>query len=562
VEGDGNLASGAVSLTMSVVTATILSEGSPIDPGYQLLSIDIRREVNRIPSARLVLLDGDLPNGTFPISDSQYFEPGKNIEIRLRGEDAAEDTTVFEGLVVCHGVEADSVSDCRLWVDLKDAAVKLTQVRKGKVFLKVTDSDLIKSIIEAGGLRTGRFTSTESQHPEIVQFYCTDWDFILSRADANGLLVVVTDGEISLQKPDLQGNPKYHVEFGTNIYNFEIEADATHQFAELQSVGWDLKAQKSTEPRTAKSFSLSQSNLDGSRLAAKVGYGPYTLSHPVPLELSELQAWADGRMVRSRMSMIRGRVSTDGRAYIKLLDLIEIKSIGERFNGTAQVTGISHRLESGDWRTDLQFGLSPHRFCRESEILEVPSAGLLPAVSGIQIGVVVELEEDPERQFRVKVLLPSINDSEAGRLWARVSSPYAGNGRGQFFRPEPGDDVIVGFLNNDPRQAVILGALYNSRNAPPKALAEPADKNLHKGFVTKKGTTLHFVDGDKASVFIETPEKNKIRFDDDSGGIYISDQHGNTITMDKNGIQLKSAKDLTIEARGNVEIKGSKVDVK
>jgi Rhs element Vgr protein len=546
---------------MSFATATILSEGAPIDPGYDLISIDTRKEVNRIPSARLVLVDGDSASRRFSISDSKYFEPGKQIEIRLRGEDATEDTTVFKGLVMSHGVEADR-EDSRLWVELKDAAVKLTQVRKGKVFRNLTDAQVIESIIKAGGLKTGtRSLSTEPQHPEIVQFYCTDWDFILSRADAYGLLVVVNDGQISLQNVDLQGSPKYSVEFGKNeIYNFEIEADATYQFAELQSVGWNLKEQKSTEPRTAKSFRLSQSNLDGSRLAAKVGYGPCTLSHPVPLELSELQAWADGRMVRSRMSMIRGRFALDGLTDRKLLDLIEIKGFGARFNGTTQITGICHRVDGEGWRTDLQFGLSPHRFCRESGILEVPSAGLLPAVSGIQIGVVVELEGDPE--FRIKVLLPSITDTEAGRIWARVSSPYAGNGRGQFFRPEPGDDVIVGFLNNDPRQAVILGALYNSRNAPPKALAEPADKNLHKGFVTKKGTTLHFVDGDKASVFIETPEKNKIRFDDDSGGIYISDQHGNTITMDKNGIQLKSAKDLTIEARGNVEINASKVDVK
>jgi hypothetical protein len=32
--------------------------------------------------------------------------------------------------------------------------------------------------------------------------------------------------------------------------------------------------------------------------------------------------------------------------------------------------------------------------------------------------------------------------------------------------------------------------------------------------------------------------------------------------MDKEGIQLKSAKDLKIEASGNVEIKGMNVDVK
>src|SRR5260370_11933369 len=106
-----------------------------------------------------------------------------------------------------------------------------------------------------------------------------------------------------------------------------------------------------------------------------------------------------------------------------------------------------------------------------------------------------------------------------------------------------------------------MGALHSSKNAPPPDLA-PATKNLQKGFVTKNGTTLRFVDDEKASVFIETPQKNKIRFDDDSEGIYISDQHGNTLTMDRKAIKLKSAKDLTIEATGNEQIRARQVDVK
>ena len=66
----------------------------------------------------------------------------------------------------------------------------------------------------------------------------------------------------------------------------------------------------------------------------------------------------------------------------------------------------------------------------------------------------------------------------------------------------------------------------------------------------------------KAAVFIETAEKNKIIFDDDSQTVQISDQHGNAITMDKHGIEIKSANDLKISASGNVEITGKKVDVK
>ena len=148
-------------------------------------------------------------------------------------------------------------------------------------------------------------------------------------------------------------------------------------------------------------------------------------------------------------------------------------------------------------------------------------------------------------------------------VWARLCAPDAGNQRGYFFRPEVGDEVVVGFLNNDPRHPVVLGSLYGSKNAPPDDLNKDLDKNKLKGIVTKKGTTISFLDDDKSSVFIQTPGKNKILLDDDAKAIKLTDQNGNTLTMDENGIEMKSAKNFTIDASdGNVEIKGSQVDVK
>ena len=58
------------------------------------------------------------------------------------------------------------------------------------------------------------------------------------------------------------------------------------------------------------------------------------------------------------------------------------------------------------------------------------------------------------------------------------------------------------------------------------------DKNKFKGIVTKKGTTITFLDDDKSSVFIQTPGKNKILLDDDAKAIKLTDQNGNTITME------------------------------
>ena len=547
---------------MSAVTATLLSEGAKIDAVYEVIAIDIRREVNRIPHASIVLSDGDAALRNFAMSDAPHFEPGKEIEIKLRYESETEDATVFKGPVIRHGVEA-SAQGSLLRVEMKDRAVKLTQGRKSMVFPEQSDDQAIGKLVEDAKLEAGAIDATKPKQLQIVQYYCSDWDFIVSRAEVNGLLAVAEDGKIALRKVELSAEPTLTFDYGIDeIYDFEFEIDAGSQHPAVRSSGWDPKKAEPTSPAEAQAFSLPQGNLDGAALADAVGFAPCVLSHPVPLAPEELKAWADARMMRSRMSMIRGRLATRGVAEVKLLDVIEIDGVGKRFNGKALVTGIAHRVDAEGWRTDIQFGLSPRSFSEEEGIREAPAAGLLPGVGGLQVGIVDKFEADPDKELRVKVILPGI-DAKAGSVWARLASPDAGKERGYFFRPEKGDEVVVGFFNEDPRQPVILGALFGSKSAAPKDCAELTEDNLKKGIVTKAGTKILFNDDKKASLSLETASKNKITLDDDKQLIEISDQHKNKITLSKDGISIESAKDLKLAApSGNVEITGTKVDVK
>jgi len=546
---------------MPAVTPTILSDGEAMDPSYDLLSIDIRRECNRIPQAELRVVDGNAATREFPVSDSGFFDPGAEIEIKVRYE-GDEDTTVFKGLVVRHGLEASDRGSV-LVIVVKDAAVKLTGARKSEFFEKKTDDAIIKKLISDAELEAGDIAETKPEHPGMVQYYCTAWDFILSRANAQGMLVVADDGKISVVKLEVTGEAKHTFEYGiSEILDMDIEADAAAQYEAVESIAWDPKEQKRTDASKAASVTLAPGDLDGEQLGGSVGKGTATLSHPVPVTADELQAWADGTLARSRIALCCGRIAVAGFADIKPLEVMELVGLGKHFNGKTLVTGLRHRIDGTGWRTDVQFGLPASGFNRSETIVDAPAAGLLPAVTGLQIGVVADFEKDPDGELRVKVALPGVDPAKA-LVWARLASPDAGKDRGFFFRPEPKDEVVVGFLDNDPRYPIILGSLYGSKNAAAAAMGEPSDKNDKKGIVTKKGTTIGFVDGDKASVFIETAAKNKLLLDDDGKKISIEDQHGNSITMDKDGIVLKSAKDFKINASsGNVEIKGTKVDVK
>lgn len=152
-----------------------------------------------------------------------------------------------------------------------------------------------------------------------------------------------------------------------------------------------------------------------------------------------------------------------------------------------------------------------------------------------------------------------------GILWSRLTTLSAGNETGIFFQPEPGDEVILGFLNDDPRQPVILGSVHSSANPPP---LKPADKNPEKGIVTKSGIKILLNDENKV-LTIETSDKNVITINDKNKFIEIKDANNNLVKLSADGITLDSGKDVIIKAKGGikmeasakVEIKGSAIDI-
>ena len=79
------------------------------------------------------------------------------------------------------------------------------------------------------------FQPHQLQHKELIQYYTTDWDFLVSRADVNGMVVLVDDGAIKVEPPALSGEAALAVVHGDTIFEFEAEMDARHQFSDVTS---------------------------------------------------------------------------------------------------------------------------------------------------------------------------------------------------------------------------------------------------------------------------------------------------------------------------------------
>lgn len=547
----------------NVATFKIFSNGEELAEDIGVGLITVSKGVNKIPSARITIFDGSVAVEDFPLSAGDLFKPGNEIEIKAGYQ--SEEDTIFKGIIIRHGIEIKTDQASKLILELKDVSVKMSVGRKNRYFEKDSlDSDIIEQIIgEYEGLEA-EVQASEVTHPEMVQYYSTDWDFMLSRAEVNGLLVFVDDGKITVKKPSLDEDAILNLHYGHNVFEFEAGMDARDQYAATRGKSWNFISQEVTELDGTDPELETPGNISPGELADVIGLTELSMQHTGQRADQELQAWADAGMMRSRLAKVRGRVKIIGFSDIKPGHVIALAGFGDRFNGKAFVSAVYHEFASEKkWYTHIEFGLDRKWFVHQyDDIMEKPASGLLPAIHGLHQGVVTNIHEDPDGEGRVQVKIPVISTEEDG-TWARLATLDGGLGdddspRGLFFRPEPGDEVVVGFFNADPRDPVILGLLHSSTKPAPFEITED---NFEKGIVTRGQLKVTFND-DLKSITIETPNANKLLISDDEGSILLEDESGNKIAMSSDGITIESGGDVNIKADGDVNIEGANVTAK
>lgn len=523
-----------------VLACTVYCNGSKLKDTFSLVSASVRLALNRIGKATLKFNAGDMDKQTFDESDDSLFKPGNSIRLDAGGVDRQE--TLFEGSII--GLRILTGKDFRSYmvVECRDNAYPATQGRKNRIFEKKKDSDIIKEVLKEYG--SVDVDATQYQHPALVQYYCSDWDFALSRADACGLFVFTEGDKIKVKKPEVSGSPVLTVTYGEDITAFDLELTADDQFTQYEAVSWSPKEQKAVKVSASSPAVNKQGDLQPKNIASG---GSMLLQTDAPTEEKALKQWADGMALKAALARYQGSVSFYGSAKVKPGCIIELKGLGKRFNGNLFVGSVTHTIEDNEWTTEVGAGVSPLNITDEPDVVSPTASGYLPGLQGLHAAVVKRLDGDPLKEYRIQVELPWL-DGKNKLLWARLATLYATSGMGTFFLPEPGDEVLVGFMNQDPGHPVILGSLYGAKHKPP---FEYEAKNNTKTIATREKLHIEF-DEEKKAITVATPGKNTLEISDDGKQIRLADQHKNEIKMDSGGITLTSAKDIKLKAKGNI----------
>lgn len=536
----------------SLATYTVKVAGNTVPGEVNVLSVRVEKRINRVSTAIITILDGEANTGTFEASSSSVFVPGNVISIEA-GYDSSN-TVIFKGIITRQSILINDLVGSALEVECKDEAIKMTVGRKSLTFAQKKDSDVISSIISSYSSLTPDVSGTTTVWPEQVQFYVSDWDFMLSLAEMNGLVVTTLNGTVAVKAPGENPNPVISIGYGSGLMEFRADMNAITQLERVKSSTWDYKQQQIASAEAPNNYA-GPGNISSKTLAEVVGLPEYALQTTAPMETEELNTWAKAQMLKSEYAKIQGEAKFQGTNLVDPGKFMTLNGLGGRFNGDYLISGVVHDLSDGNWVTEVSVGLSPQWFIEEPDVMAPVASGMLPGVRGIFNGTVKKMYDDPDSQYRILVDVPLFDQSGQG-IWARLANFYSTSGAGVFFLPEVGDEVVLGFLNEDPRSPVILGSMYSSpKNKPYKGL-NPNEKNSIKAIVSKSNINIEFDDENKV-LTIATPDKNTMIFSDQDKKITIQDEHKNSIVMSSNGITIKSAADINIQADQKVNITGT-----
>ena len=358
-----------------LVTFSIYSDGSKISDVFETVSIRIRKEVNRISRATLVFEAGNMPTKEIPESDDETFAPGK--KIRVEAGYQSNEHIVFEGIVISHNVSIPENEAATLEIECADFVFPSTLSRKNNFFEQKTDSAIIKEILGNYSEVTPTVDATTVTHPEMVQYYSSDWDFICSRADANGLIVLSDGAKVKVIKPLVSAAAVLKVTYGEDLISFRGELQTSDQTLGVDAYAWDIATQAVITAASATPTLNEQGDQTSSALSESIGGDRWGIQTEIYGDTSQLQTWADAQSLKAGLARIQGEIKFQGSSLAVPGCLITLDGLGKRFNGDAFIGFVEHEIQDGEWLTIAGMGINPEMATQNPDVVTPPASGLL-----------------------------------------------------------------------------------------------------------------------------------------------------------------------------------------
>lgn len=515
--------------------------GAELDPEQRarVASIEVASQVDRLARATLVVDVWDERRARVAEAVTDLYAPGAPLRIGLGARSPC--TEVFAGEIT--GIRLRLGRRSLLEVSCRCAGVKLLRTRVPRVVAgdgnaadDVSAEAVLRAVADAAGIAV-EATDLAGAAPHALFWRSDGWRFALHAARRAGCVAYVRDGRLRVVKPAFAGGAAKTLTWGSDLTRLEVGADIrrTPTSVVARTLAADHGSGEQAEAAVAAAAHPQADTVRGLLDGAGVDAAWPLHDAAAIADAAGARHVADACLERLLLRTVTGRGIVPGDPGLTIDSLVELAGVGP-LDGPHYVSRVEHRLEDGRFTTAFELGLPEAPTPQDDELPEASA----PAPARGLVRARVESIQDPARRGCVQVSFPWMGEG-LKPVWAPVAMPGAGKAAGLLALPEPGDEVLVAFLDGDLAAPVVVGGLWNQTQSIPAAYE--ADGNDRRAWVSRSGHQIVLDDAkDAERIAIYSKDGQAVIIDDGSEAIEISDKTGNIVHLSTDGIALASGK--------------------
>ena len=379
---------------------------------------------------------------------------------------------------------------------------------------------------ESAKVDTSAGVNTTRTLPYTVQYQESDYDFICRLAKYYGEYFYY-DGSKLIFGNKLQET----IDLGENLNLIDEEFFLEVKPQDFQYINYNIHqgtSENNDSRDAANEYKNNPIQTDAKNASKKIYKKiPQKYHSATSLEQSSVDLEDVVRLEKDKRELLLKVKGQSRDPRLRMNTFACLTDINARAMETYRVIKISHYHSGMEYYYSFE-GIPMMRTPADFDENAFPQCEQQPAI--------VKDNNDPLGMGRVRVQFLWQAKRNEMTPWIRVVQPYTGGGKGFYFIPEIGEEVLVDFEGGNAERPFVLGAHYNGEA---KSGYSPTTKAIH----TQSGTKILLNDAD-----------GSVRIEDPSGNIYAMDGKGNIKVQAPKNITFVAGENISLRATASIDI--------
>ncbi|WP_309609712.1 type VI secretion system tip protein VgrG [Flavobacterium sp.] len=461
---------------------------------------------------------------------------GQSIKIEIKPNNlATESPLLFYGIITNAKLVRENGSAGMIQISGFSPTIAMQNQPKNKSYSNKSLSDIIQEITNQFPQRELKPTINLKDNPTLpytVQYNESDFTFLCRLAEKKAEWFYYNGENLIFGKPQ---SKTFTLEYGRSLERFDIEMNAKP--LNFEFTGYDPSTAETQKANATEinyqTQGYSKQIYDSSK---KLFPDQSNTLYSNPMQEGNSRTHLVDRVTTQLQSQTANLIIATGvsdETGLRIGDVVSIHEsaftmtgnpqdgVQEQNFGSYTITNITHTCDESSYHNAFN-AIPESSLCPPyGNVLAVPIATTQPAT--------VMDNNDPKGLGRIQVQMAWQKNNSESTPWIRMTNPHAGGGKGMYFIPEIGEEVLIAFEADNAEKPFVLGTMYNG--------------NESSGYNTE---------GNDQKV-IQTRSGCKILINDAIGSIFLEDPSGNTWLMDgKGNINVNAPNDFTVNAGKNI----------